>query len=201
MVVLVERADAFARVIRAIPITPAVQQYIDCLNIHRAVRGTTALEGSTVTEEEVADILEHPGKEILPLARAREQQEVLNAKAAMDYVIQILDHDVEERLTEEKVKHIHLLTTQNIATPTTSQENIGIILLWQGLMSPQEQEKRSETKWVSSFNGFIPPRRKPFIPRFAHWLPIFILSASILLAMAMVGPLELLRAISYIREV
>ena len=43
---LAARAEAMARVIRAIPIPPHVQERIDRLNILRAVRGTTGIEGS-----------------------------------------------------------------------------------------------------------------------------------------------------------
>ena len=43
---LTARVEALASVIRGIPIPPHVQQRLDSLNIIRAVRGTTGIEGT-----------------------------------------------------------------------------------------------------------------------------------------------------------
>ena len=51
------QVHALAAVIRAIPIPPAVQQRLDRLNIVRAVRGTTGIEGTEMSEEEVAQVM------------------------------------------------------------------------------------------------------------------------------------------------
>ena len=45
--------DALSSVIRGIPIPPHVQRRLDQLNIVRAVRGTTGIEGAEVSENEV----------------------------------------------------------------------------------------------------------------------------------------------------
>ena len=67
VVTLVAQARAFASVIRHIPITPSRQHKIDALNILRAVRGTTGIEGTELTEEEVRLIMDSPpNKAVLP---------------------------------------------------------------------------------------------------------------------------------------
>ena len=54
VVTAVAKIDALAAVIRNIPIPPGVQDKIDALNILRAIRGTTGIEGIELSEEEVA---------------------------------------------------------------------------------------------------------------------------------------------------
>lgn len=56
VVSLAAQADALARVINRIPIPPGVRQRLDALNILRAVRGTTGIEGSDLTEGEVREV-------------------------------------------------------------------------------------------------------------------------------------------------
>ena len=56
----VAQIHALAGVIRGIPIPPSVQDNLDRLNIMRAVRGTTGIEGTELSEEEVGLILEAP---------------------------------------------------------------------------------------------------------------------------------------------
>ena len=105
------RVHALAPVISGIPIPPAAQERIDRLNILRAVRGTTGIEGSELTEEEVRSVLEAPaGKKVLPPNRAREEQEARNAGEVMRYVATTGYQHVSEAL----IRKIHELTTQNI---------------------------------------------------------------------------------------
>ena len=85
---LVARAEALAGLVRAIPLPPALRDEADRLNILRAVRGTTGIEGANLTEGEVGDILAAgpDGAPVLGAARAREEAEARNAARVMDYV-------------------------------------------------------------------------------------------------------------------
>lgn len=106
---------ALASVITGIPIPPAVQDRIDKLNILRAVRGTTGIEGTELTEEEVRRILDSPGnKRVLSPNRQRDEQEAINAETVMRYVANCPDKYV----TESLIRKIHELTTQNIDYPS-----------------------------------------------------------------------------------
>ena len=84
IVVYVAKAHAMASVIRGIPIPPHVQKRLDRLNIVRAVRGTTGIEGTELSEEEVGEVLDSsPETRVLPENRSREEQEVKNADSLM----------------------------------------------------------------------------------------------------------------------
>ena len=111
---LTAQVDALASVIRGIPIPPSVQQRLDRLNIIRAVRGTTGIEGTEFSEEEVAAILESQ-----PTSHAdsadREEQEVRNAEALMRDVAELLRREPHAPLTENLVHRFHAILTQGIS--------------------------------------------------------------------------------------
>jgi len=118
IVSLTERGHALASVIRQIPITPSRQQRIDTLNILRAVRGTTGIEGTELTEEEVQLIMEAaPNKSVLPPNRKRAEQEAKNAKKLMSYVAKLLHSDPHCPLTESLICKLHEITTRKIDYP------------------------------------------------------------------------------------
>ncbi len=115
IVASVARVDALARVIRGIPLPPGAQKRIDSLNIIRAVRGTTGIEGTEVSETEVERIIAAPQeKQVLSDARRRAEREVRNADQVMRFVAQTLRNDPTRPVTEELVKTIHRLTTEGI---------------------------------------------------------------------------------------
>jgi len=109
---------AYARVIRDIPIPPSVKAKLDALNILRAVRGTTGIEGIELTEDEVRQIMESPRKKpVLPPNRSREEQEARNAQKVMFYVVKELTRDANIPLTENLIRTIHRITTKDINYP------------------------------------------------------------------------------------
>jgi len=121
LVKLISEAGALSRVIHGVPIPPFVRDELDRLNIHRAVRGTTGIEGSDLTEDEVEKVLlAQPNERVLPDSRRREEQEVRNAHAVFSLVAEILDADPTRPLTEERICEIHRLTTQKIDYPNNT---------------------------------------------------------------------------------
>ena len=115
LVALNQRALALASVIRDIPIPPHLQLRLDSLNIMRAVRGTTAIEGADVSTEEVANILATPNIQTLSDARQRDEQEVRNAREVMFFVANILSTTPDHPVTQELICKLHELTTKKIA--------------------------------------------------------------------------------------
>jgi Fic family protein len=111
---LVERAHALASVIRDIPIPPYLQFRLDAINIMRAVRGTTAIEGAQVSTEEVQKIIASPEGTTLPKTRERDEQEVKNAAVVMYYVANLVKKQPDCPVTQELICTIHKLTTTNI---------------------------------------------------------------------------------------
>jgi Fic family protein len=111
--------EALASVIRGIPIPPAVVNKIDGLNILRAVRGTTGIEGTELTEQEVAEIMSAPPHQpVLPAARQRAEQEARNAKRVMQFVASKVHEEPACPVTEDLIRTIHDLTTQDIDYPS-----------------------------------------------------------------------------------
>lgn len=116
IVTAVARAEALARVIRDVPIIPDVQRKLDRLNILRAVRGTTGIEGAELTEDEVDLIMSTPpGERVLPASREREEKEARNAEEVMRFVAEAIGPN--RPLSEELIKDIHNLTTRGIDYP------------------------------------------------------------------------------------
>lgn len=118
VVSLVAKAQALASVIRSIPITPGAQERIDALNIMRAVHGTTGIEGTQLTEDEVYEIMKTPpGKEVLPPSRKRDELEARNAAEVMEFVVHHLTKQPDAILSEQLISTIHEITTKDIDYP------------------------------------------------------------------------------------
>ena len=113
---LVARIEALAGLVEAIPLPPSLRAEADRLNIARAVRGTTGIEGADLTEGEVGDILaaDPDGGPVLGEARAREETEARNAARVMDYIRDAVAADPDGDLTEAHVREMHRLTTDGI---------------------------------------------------------------------------------------
>lgn len=107
------RIQAMASVIRKIPIPPSIQKKIDHLNILRAVRGTTAIEGNSLDEEAIAKLIETP-EAPSPEKLDKEEREVVNAAKAMGYITQTLTKFPDRPLTQDVIREIHQIITQDI---------------------------------------------------------------------------------------
>ncbi len=111
---LTERAYALASVIRDIPIPPYLRNSLDSMNIMRAVKATTGMEGTQISATEVHQIMETPQEITLPEARKRDEQEVRNAHEVMVYVASLLRDRPDYPVTQELVCKLHELTTKEI---------------------------------------------------------------------------------------
>ena len=102
-------------VINNIPITPSRQYKIDRLNILRAVRGTTGIEGAELTEDEVKRIMETPkSKQVLPANRQREEKEARGAEVLMQYVARLVERNPNCILDEDLIRTFHKILTKDI---------------------------------------------------------------------------------------
>lgn len=109
---------ALASTIRGIPIPPSMQSRLHQLNIMRAVRGTTAIEGTQVSNEEVSAILKSPENvRQLPPSRSRDEQEVRNADHLMRYVEHLLQGAPYTLLTEDLIRGFQRFITDGIDYP------------------------------------------------------------------------------------
>ncbi len=109
------KIHALAGVIRRIPISPLIQQRLDRLNILRAVRGTTGIEGVELSEDEVRRILDSPpGVLALEPGRGREELEAKNAEALMLHVGEYVRNNPAEPISETLIMEFHHILTQGI---------------------------------------------------------------------------------------
>lgn len=92
------------------PLPPTAEARLNELNIVRAVRGTTGIEGASLSTDEVEQIRKHPGERVLTPRREREEKEARNANAVMEFVA----GDSDQLITEQLIVTIHRLTTQGI---------------------------------------------------------------------------------------
>ncbi len=120
LVRLVERAQALAAVIREIPIPPHLRVQLDSINIMRAIRGTTAIEGAQVTPDEVRQIMASPQTDTLPAARRRDEQEVRNAQEVMFYIANLLREQPDCPVTQDLISTLHRLMTRGIRYDNSS---------------------------------------------------------------------------------
>ncbi len=162
----VAQVHAFARVIRGIPIPPRVQQRLDRLNILRAVRGTTGIEGTELSEEEVDLVVESPpGDAPLGPGREREEQEVRNAEALMRYVGEFLEHNPAAPVTEELILEFHRILTQGINylhNVPGRYRNHSVTVGSYRPPSIGEEVRRLTTEFIRWFNTGLP----------THWDPV-----------------------------
>ncbi len=156
LVKLVERAHALASVIREIPIAPYLQIQLDAMNISRAVRGTTAIEGAQASTQEVHEIMNSPGKRILPEARGAEEQEIRNAQAAMFHIARLIKDSPDRPLTESLILELHKLITADIPYENNVPGKYRSHLVHAGNYLPPEtgeEVRRLMTEFVDWFNS------------------------------------------------
>jgi len=111
-------AKSLAIAVREIPVPPHVQRRLHALNIVRAVRGTTGIEGTELSEDEVSRVLSAPAdRPVLDAARRREEREVRNAGALKDLVENLLRQNPEARLSEPLIREFHRVLTDGIDYP------------------------------------------------------------------------------------
>lgn len=162
---LVERAHARSAVIREIPIPPHLQIQLDTMNITRAVRGTTAIEGASVSPDEVRRIIEAPDVTTLPAARQRDEQEVRNAQEVMFYIADLLDKQPNQPVSQELICTLHALTTKGIDYPHNTPGAYRTHPVNAGQYRPPahgDDVKRLMTRFVEWFRS----------PPAANWDPI-----------------------------
>jgi Fic family protein len=152
----VATVEALAKVIHGIPLPPATQRRIDTLNILRAIRGTTGIEGTEVSEAEVDAIMRMPQKQVLPEARHRAEQEVRNAAQVMEFVAATLKQNPNHVVNEELIRTIHRLTTQGIDYPHNEPgvyRSHGVVVGTYVPPRTNDEVRRLMTRFIEWYNG------------------------------------------------
>ncbi len=163
----VARIHALASVIRGIPIPPSVQMRLDRLNILRAVRGTTGIEGTELSEEEVGLIIDSP-PDAAPLGpgREREEQEARNANELMEYVAEYIRLNPDAQISEPLILEFHRILTQGINYSDNEPGRYRSHAVHVGSYRPpavEEDVRRLMTKFVQWLNTVAAQRWDPVI--------------------------------------
>jgi len=106
---LLGNADAYTDILNGLPLPVSKREQIDRLNIVRAIKGTTGIEGNLLTEEEIDELVE---KNVPLKAKSIEEQEVLNADDVMNLIREknpkssiVVDQDI--------INKTHMLMTKD----------------------------------------------------------------------------------------
>lgn len=104
------KIEGYKNFVNSIPIQPGHRQRIDKLNIIRTIKGTTGIEGNTVSEERIGEIVATDFKK--ESAKSKEELEVLGAKKVLDF-IRFEPPKKNLYISEELVRTLHKLTTED----------------------------------------------------------------------------------------
>ena len=119
------QCEAIIKVISEIPLTPEHRQRLLTLSLRKEARATTAIEGNTLTEEEIARIDEG---ESLPPSREHLEIEVKNIFEALNKIREnVILEDTTAIITPAVIKSFHYDVGKNLgdhfkATPGRFQE-------------------------------------------------------------------------------
>jgi Fic family protein len=98
--------EAFRKSVLKLPIPPGLSRKINKINIVRQIKGTTGIEGNTLTEEQINDVLDSPIKEN---AQNNEEQEVRNAYKIIEFIKGYTGDKI--HISEDLIKQLHVLNT------------------------------------------------------------------------------------------
>jgi Fic family protein len=100
--------EAYKKSTMKIPLPPGLKKRLDKLNIVRAIKGTTGIEGNTLSEEKIDQLV----TQVKPQSKKLEEIEVLNANKAIEYIKQTRKSEHAVILTEEIIKTLHTILTE-----------------------------------------------------------------------------------------
>jgi Fic family protein len=163
----VARIHALASVIRGIPIPPSVQARLDRLNILRAIQGTTGIEGTELSEEEVSRVMDSPpDSSALGPGREREEQETRNANELMGYVAEYIRLNPSAQISEPLILEFHRVLTQGIKYPYNEPGQYRNHAVTVGPYRPPatgEEVRRCMSEFINWFNTGEPTSWDPVI--------------------------------------
>jgi Fic family protein len=163
---ILAKCHALASVINNIPITPNRQHKLDSLNILRAVRGTTGIEGANLTEDEVRRIMATPkNTQVLPIKRQREELEARSAETLMHYVARLCTNNPTCILDEELIRTFHKILTRDIEyeTNTPGEYRTFPVRVGDYTPPPEGEVKGLMEGFISWFNQGEPKYWAPII--------------------------------------
>jgi Fic family protein len=109
---LLGQCDALMRAISETPIQPEHRQMLLTVSLIRGAQATTAIEGNTLTEEEIIKIQE--GKN-LPPSRAYLQKEVENIIKALNFILdELINNEKINMITSDLIRRFHRMVGEGL---------------------------------------------------------------------------------------
>ncbi len=110
---LLGQIESKIRHLETSPVSPEVHSKLNLVYLVKGVQATTAIEGNTLTDEEVSGIVE--GRLNMPKSKQYQQQEVENIVHACNSIVQdILQPEVEVKLTPEYICRLNTMVLDNM---------------------------------------------------------------------------------------
>ena len=107
---LIEMSEALSY-IDNLPIIPSHADEIRREERIRAIRGTTGIEGNTLDEDEIQEVLNRQGSESL------NEIETVNSGKVHDFIMEYCAKNQRDRISEAVIKQIHALNTKSVPHP------------------------------------------------------------------------------------
>lgn len=104
---------ALSKIISQIPLAPDIAEELNALKIKREVLGTTGIEGNCISEENIEN-MQLNLDEVVAKGAGKEQQEIINSFKCFQYIIGTAKVQYHGEITEELIKKLHQINTQNI---------------------------------------------------------------------------------------
>lgn len=105
-------AESKCEHVAGVPLKPAEADHLNRVYLSKGVHGTTAIEGNTLTEEQVLQVLD--GELDLGPSRDYQEQEVKNIIDAHQRIIDDVRQDDLLELTPERIKEFNLMVLKDI---------------------------------------------------------------------------------------
>jgi Fic family protein len=105
--------------ISSVPLRPAVKDELQLVYLAKGIQATTAIEGNTLTEEEVRKIIEK--KSQIPPSKEYLEQEIENILKACNLIAQHIRNDLQVSITPQKIREYNLIVLENLSTPDNVQ--------------------------------------------------------------------------------
>ena len=100
---LLGAAESKCKHLSGIPLRPEKQQELNQISLRKGIRATTAIEGNTLSEEDVERIY-HGESEKIPLSRRYQAQEVENVLKVYNGIIREIESGKDIQITPETLK-------------------------------------------------------------------------------------------------
>lgn len=115
IVALSVEIEAFRLSVLKIPLPPALREKVDRLNILRQIKGTTGIEGNTLSEENIAQVLSTAAERSGNVGSSVEEREVINAQRVLAFIRDHVPTNPGGVISEELIRELHRLTTEGCA--------------------------------------------------------------------------------------